>query len=85
MNLIRWQALSDHKAEMAEVFGGELLFDDLPDNKGCRIESRFNGPKINDRDQWPAVLDWMIDTQERLRKAVSHVGGIPSVTAGAGP
>jgi hypothetical protein len=81
VNRARWSVLNRKKAEIAKAFGGELIFDDLPNNKGCRIEARLNGPKVADRAQWPTVINWMIDTQERLRKAVHTVGGIPTVTA----
>jgi hypothetical protein len=85
INLARWSVLNRKKAEITKVFAGELIFDNLPNNKGCRIEARLNGPKIADRTQWPAVINWMIDTQERLRKAVQAVGGIPTVTAAVEP
>ena len=85
INLARWSVLNRKKAEITKVFGEELIFDNLPNNKGCRIEARLNGPKIADRAQWPAVITWMIDTQERLRKAVHAVGGIPTVTAAVEP
>ena len=80
VNLARWQALNDHKDEITAAFGDELTFDELPNNKGCRIEARLNGPKINDRQRWREVIDWMLDTQTRLRHAVSLVGGVPGVT-----
>ncbi len=83
VNLARWSVLNSKKAEIAEVFGGELIFDDLPNNKGSRVEARLNGPKIADNSQWPTVINWMVDTQERLRRAVDAVGGIPTVTAAA--
>ncbi|NES27970.1 DUF4268 domain-containing protein [Micromonospora terminaliae] len=41
--------LSDRKAEAMAAFGGELIFDDLPNNKACRIEARLIGPKITDQ------------------------------------
>ena len=85
VNLVRWSVLNHKKAELARAFGGELIFDDLPHNKGCRIEARLNGAKIADKAQWPAIISWMVDTQERLRKAVHAVGGIPIVTAAVEP
>ncbi|MEV5632055.1 DUF4268 domain-containing protein [Micromonospora tulbaghiae] len=69
------------KAEIVGAFGGELIFDDLPNNKGCRIEARLIGPKIGDQRNWPEVIDWMIDSQERLRRAVAAVGGVPGMVA----
>ena len=85
VNLARWSVLNRKKAELTKAYGGELVFDDLPNNKGCRIEARLDGAKIADKAQWPAVISWMVDTQERLRKAVHAVGGIPTATATVEP
>lgn len=80
-NLARWQALHERRDEITAHFGGELIFDDLPQNKSCRIEARLNGPTITDRARWPLVHRWMEDTQVRLRAAIEAVGGVPTVVA----
>lgn len=79
-NIARWQILHGRRADIENAFGGGLIFDELPNNKGCRIETRLPGPKINDGDRWPEVLAWMLDTQTRLRAAVLAVGGVPAAT-----
>jgi hypothetical protein len=83
VNLARWQRLNKHKNEIVAAFGEGLIFDDLPNNKGCRIEVRLPGPKVSDRERWPGVITWMIDTQTRLRHAVSLVGGLLATTVTA--
>jgi len=83
VNLARWQQLHDHRDEIVTAFDGDLVFDELPNNKGCRIEARLTGPKIADRQRWPEVIQWMLDTQTRLRHAVSQAGGVPSITSPA--
>jgi hypothetical protein len=55
-----------------------LIFDELPRNKGCRIEIRLHGVAVDQRDRWPDIRRWMEDTQVRLRSAVAAVGGVPS-------
>ncbi|MFC4859037.1 DUF4268 domain-containing protein [Actinophytocola glycyrrhizae] len=80
-NLARWRVLHERRDEIMAGFGGELFFDELPKNKGCRIETRLNGPKITDRAGWPQVHRWLEDTQLRLRAAVDAVGGVPTVVA----
>lgn len=80
VNRARWSLLKDKQSLMQQEFGpGELIFDELPNNKGCRIETRQLGPKVTDRDGWPEVVDWMLDAQTRLRKAVAAAGGVPSI------
>lgn len=73
----RWSDLKAHEDEIRQSFGPELLFDPLPNNKGCRVETRLLGPKISETNRWPEVRAWMIDTQTRLRAAVELVGGVP--------
>jgi hypothetical protein len=77
VNLARWQVLHERREEILARFGGELVFDDLPKNKACRIEARLHGPKITERAKWPDVHRWMEDSMVRLRAAVDAVGGIP--------
>jgi hypothetical protein len=79
INLARWQVLADQRDELITHFGDGLIFDDLPNNKSCRIETRLIGPTIDDEDHWSDVLRWMEDTQARLRAAISAVGGVPVV------
>lgn len=80
-NLARWEVLADRSAEIIDRFGDDLVFDELPNNKACRIETRLIGPAITDQDRWPDLLRWMEDTQLRLRAAIDAVGGVPKVTA----
>lgn len=78
-NLARWQALHARRDEIMAHFGDDLIFDDLPHNKGCRIEARLKGPKITERAKWSAVHRWMEDTQVRLRAAIDAAGGVPGI------
>jgi hypothetical protein len=83
VNLARWSVLKQQEAAIVQAFGhGELIFDELPNNKGCRIETRLLGPKVTDKASWPEVVDWMVDTQERLRNAVKAAGGVPNAVTG---
>ena len=80
-NTARWSVLNAQAEAIRTGFGeGDLIFDELPDNKGSRIETRLLGPKIKDAASWDKALTWMVDTQERLRAAIAAVGGVPSVT-----
>lgn len=81
VNLARWQILSDRRSEIVARFGPGLIFDELPQNKGCRIETRLYDVTVEDQNKWPAIRKWLEDTQTRLRAAVDAVGGVPSVTA----
>ena len=79
VNTYRFSQLAARADDLRGYFGdGDLRFDALPNNKGCRIETRLLGPKVTDKNSWDDVLAWMVDTQDRLRAAVMAVGGIPS-------
>lgn len=70
--------LAARQPQLSDAFGeGEVLLQYLPDNKACRLETRLAGPVITDRDVWDEVLAWLVDTQVRLRAAVSATGGLP--------
>lgn len=80
VNSNRWKQLQQQESAIRAVFGdGDLQFVDIPKNKICRIEARMNGPRIKETAQWPEVLDWMVDTQVRLRAAIDSVGGISAI------
>lgn len=79
VNLARWTVLAHQQREITAHFGGELIFDELPQNKGCRIETRLHGVTVEERNKWPDIRDWMEDTQARLRAAVAAAGGVPSI------
>jgi Domain of unknown function (DUF4268) len=78
VNLARLQDLLRRRTDLERAFGGDLIFDELPGKKACRLETRLNGPKITERDRWPEVIGWMLDTQARLRHGVATVGGVPA-------
>jgi len=75
--------LDGRKSEIIEVFGGDLIVDDLQNNKGCRIEARLNGPDDRRLAVWTRVVQWMVDSQERLRRAANSVSGVPSISGQA--
>ena len=62
--------------EFEAAFGAQLEWDPMDGRKAARIiaSSDFNDPQ--DRDAWPAMTDWLIDAQVRLRRAIDAVGGI---------
>jgi hypothetical protein len=79
VNLARWQLLADRRDEINARFGDGLIFDELPQNKGCRIETRLYDVTVEQESRWPDIRDWMEDTQARLRAAVAAAGGVPSI------
>ena len=81
-NKAMFDRLLDVRERFETAFGGPLLFDRMDDRKACRIESASGPAAIENRDEWHSYIDWMVDTQTRLRAALAAVGGL-GYTAGS--
>jgi hypothetical protein len=58
----------DLHADMADIaaqFGEPLIWERLEGKRACRIKAQRNG-NIFDRDQWPTMIDYMVDAMIRL-------------------
>lgn len=60
-----FDGLSDLKEQLESDFGEPLLWERLDGKRACRI--RADGPgNIFDRDQWPGMIEQMVDSMIRL-------------------
>ncbi|SDP11334.1 protein of unknown function [Klenkia soli] len=71
-----YQRLARRAAEFETAFGGRLVWDPLPGKKACRVEAPQITGEVDDTERWPEFLDWMVDTQSRLRSALVSIGGV---------
>lgn len=71
-----FKALHELRDAIESTYGGALSFEPLATRKACRIADHRAG-EITDPAAWPDYLDWFVDSQQRLRSAISAVGGIP--------
>ncbi|MGW5154434.1 DUF4268 domain-containing protein [Nonomuraea wenchangensis] len=71
-------ALIALKASLETSYGGPLTYEPLPDRIACRIADYSPG-NIEQTSDWDAYLDWFLDSQARLRKALDDVGGLPNL------
>lgn len=78
VNTARFNALSVQRETLESVFGAPLLFEDLPTRKGCRIGVLREG-NVDHEDDWDEYINWFLDSQRRLRQAMTAVGGVPTV------
>lgn len=78
-----WFAAAEHRrAAIERAYGETLEWEPLPDRKGSRIAAYFSG-SIEVQDAWPEYVDWFLDSQRRLRRAVEAVGGIQQLALAA--
>lgn len=75
-NLERFNALHNCADEFEAAFGGQLEWDAMDGRKAARVIASSDFDDLQDRDAWPAMTDWLIDAQVRLRRAIQAVGGI---------
>jgi hypothetical protein len=62
--------LSEYKAEIDEIFAGELSWERLDDSKGSRIVCYFNEEvSIRNRDDWGKMIDWQVENMIKLENA----------------
>jgi hypothetical protein len=72
VNLARWRLLYRRKDDVVAALGGELTFDELPNNKGCRIEARLNGWRWSLARRRRGRIDLLSRTEE-----VRHPSALP--------
>ncbi len=64
------------KEKIEKDFGEPLIWERLDLKRACRIKAERPGD-VNDREQWDAMIDYMLDAMRRLEKAFSsHLGRV---------
>ena len=85
VNTARFMALRARRADLEAAYGSALDWQDLPDRKATRIAEYLVDADIGDQGSWDRYLDWLVDRQTRLRRALAAVGGVPTPPAPAPP
>ena len=67
-NTFIYDQLHAQKDAIQAAFGGDLIWEPLEGKRACRIKSEMAG-NIFDRDQWPAMIDFMTDAMVRMENA----------------
>lgn len=64
-----FERLQERKAQIESLFGEPLDWRLLPERKSCQIvcSKAFDG---GNKEIWPAIIDWMMDSMNRLEKAI---------------
>ena len=52
------------------------MWDEKPGKKAAAIYVPSEFDDVANVEQWPAMLDWLLDQHVRFRKAVEAVGGL---------
>ncbi|MFT4954591.1 MAG: hypothetical protein ACI8U3_000962 [Brevundimonas sp.] len=68
--LAAFRALEGQKDQIETVFGGKLIWQDLPGKLGCRISSRIAGGWRLPEDEWSDLQERLVAEMVRLERAL---------------
>jgi len=57
------------KDEIHANFGGELEWERMSEKVSCRIKSQMDNVNVFDKEDWPKMIEYMVDVSERMVKA----------------
>lgn len=77
LNAARFEAMYERRAEFESVLGEKAAWDEMAGRKGAKVFIQSNYADVADKGSWPAMIDWLIEAQERLRAALNAIGGVP--------
>ena len=79
INTARFEALHAKQDQFEQALGENAVWDEMKGRKAARVcvNSAFNS--VEDVDQWPAMIDWLMDQHVRLRRAIQAIGGLGSL------
>jgi len=78
-NLARFQKLSLARQQIESVLDGPAVWDAMDGRKAARIGVESIYASVTEVEQWPAMIEWLVGAQTRLRAALAAVGGIPAL------
>lgn len=81
LNSARFLHLSRARRQFESALTGQAIWDAMDGRKAARIgvESEFS--TVTDEENWPQMIDWLVDSHAQLRAALAAAGAcsIPSV------
>ncbi|PQP50705.1 DUF4268 domain-containing protein [Mycolicibacterium austroafricanum] len=75
-NLDRFNALRAMQTQFEDALGEPAVWDEKPGKKAATVYVQAPFKNITETEQWPAILDWLIDQHVRFRRAFEAVGGL---------
>lgn len=77
-NSERFEAVRERRTEFEAALGATPIWDEMPGRKAARIvvvSEQFKD--VAEEDQWPAMIQWLIEWQIRFRAAIDAITGAP--------
>lgn len=76
VNLGRFEAFRARKAQLEHALGESVVWDDMPGKNDTRVYIESSFESIDASEQWPAMMDWLIEKHVRFKEAIRAVGGL---------
>lgn len=61
--------IQNQKEEIETTFGASLSWERMDDKVSCRIRARLDDVSIYEKEDWPKMIEFLIDASERMEKA----------------
>jgi hypothetical protein len=80
VNIAHFGALHAKREQFEQALGEDAVWDEMAGRKAARVTvaSAFND--VANVEEWPAMIDWLLDQHARFRRAIQAVGGLASLT-----
>lgn len=76
VNLARFEALQRKKEQFERALGENAVWDEMAGKNDTRLYVVSPFESVDDRDEWPAMMDWLIEEHVRFKRAIQAVGGL---------
>jgi hypothetical protein len=80
VNLARSEASHAKRDQFEQALGKNAVWDEMAGRKGTRVYVTSPFGDVEDVDQWPVMIDWLLDQHARLRRAIQAVRGLDRLT-----
>lgn len=79
VNTARFEALHAQQEQFEQALRQVAVWDGMTGRKAARVctTSAFND--VANVEQWPAMIDWLLDQHLRFRRAIQAIGGLASL------
>jgi Domain of unknown function (DUF4268) len=79
INTARFEALRAKQDQFEQALGRDAEWDEMTGRKAARVCVTSAFDSVADVEQWPAMMDWLLDQHVRFRRAIQAVGGLGSL------
>lgn len=69
INKIYFKNLFKNKNQIEQVFGGELIWEELPENKMSRIKVEQQYVSLYNESDWNSMNDFLVSNTPKFQKA----------------